>query len=182
MNGSNWIRTSGGHCQRIYNPPPLTSRASTPRRLSKLGWPSSSAARFTSFPSDFQKRALFYCLNQKNLGIEGLEPSRFKEPTNFHLPSARGLYLYHHLNLSPFILPSEKVRLDLISLKAKICMIAPVESLHLSNFFVRLNWLRVSNFFISFSEFESFHFFDFSKKAQILLFKSVASTNSAISP
>ena len=61
-------------------------------------------------------------------------------------------------------------------------MIAPVESLHLSNFFLRLNWLRVSNFFISFSEFESFHFFDFSKKAQILFFKSVASTNSAISP
>ena len=73
-------------------------------------------------------------------------------------------------------LPSKPVRL------AKFFLIAPVESLHLSNFFLRLNWLRVSYFFISFSEFESFHFFDFSKKAQILFFKSVASTNSAISP
>ena len=29
QNGSNRIRTSEGHRQRIYNPPPLTSRAST---------------------------------------------------------------------------------------------------------------------------------------------------------
>ena len=29
------------------------------------------------------------------LGIEGLEPSRSKEPTNFHSPLASGLSLYH---------------------------------------------------------------------------------------
>ena len=166
---------------------------------------------FRYFPSG---KALFESNNY--LGIEGLEPSRFKEPTNFHSPLASGLSLYHK-NLGPtFRLPPVGIplrqafrrtqslrevkpiavdcacglacrfwRLGLPSKPvwlAKFFLIAPVESLHLSNFFLRLNWLRVSDFFISFSEFESFHFFDFSKKAQILFFKSVASTNSAISP
>jgi hypothetical protein len=55
--------------------------------------------------------------------MEGLEPSRFNEPTDFHKD-----FKYLFKVDSIFIL-------DLI-LKIKYVRIAPVESLHLSNIFI----------------------------------------------
>ena len=154
--GPNWIRTSEGFRQRIYNPLFLTSQASTLHYLEGVWWcrglhgaatrghvrslcsalrcaESRPAARRAAAPLS-ESRALqpagLQCrhtgarLLQRSarlserpaprrarlqLGIEGLEPSWFKKPTNFLIV---GLYLYFYQ--TNFLIK-----------------IAPVKSLHL---------------------------------------------------
>ena len=86
--GSSWIRTSEGINQRIYNPPPLTTRTPTPKEYtfnhSDTDPPKHTLLRYRSgrtrtcdpiFPKDVRYQTALHSVITLVSGTEGFEPS-----------------------------------------------------------------------------------------------------------